>query len=103
MSCPCFDPITASPIPANVQDAYISAGPPEFAAFSRANALAKLIGRRAEARAHFRNGQSRPARGAHGGLMGSLPSPSDAGDAGIDHFLTIDDRVELLIVANIRP
>jgi hypothetical protein len=44
MSCPCFDPITASPIQANVQDAYISAGPPEFAAFSRANALAKLIG-----------------------------------------------------------
>jgi hypothetical protein len=31
------------------------------------------------------------------------PSPSDPGDAGVNHFLTIDDRVELLVVANIRP
>jgi hypothetical protein len=31
------------------------------------------------------------------------PSPSDPGDAGVNHFLTIDDRVELLVVANIQP
>jgi hypothetical protein len=76
---------------------------------SRANAQAKLIGRQAEARAQFENGQSIPAidtrascsRSAHGLAAGhgrQIPATP-----GWTHFLTIDDRVELLVVANIRP
>ena len=69
-----------------------------------AHCQAKLIRRQAEARAHFENGQSIPAQVARGGARARRrPSPSDPGDAGVNHFLTIDDRVELPVVANIRP
>jgi transposase len=49
---------TASATAATIQDTSSFAGPREFAAFSRADAQAELIGRQAEARAHFEDGQS---------------------------------------------
>ena len=58
MSIPASAPITASAMAATIQDTSSFAGPARVRRLSRPDAQAELIGRQAEARAHFEDGQS---------------------------------------------